>query len=302
MAGTIKTSAFASAPKLVAGALVIAVGVQAAVLVSNLGRAAPPLASVVAVAPPPQSGYDVGAIQQGQLFGSAAPAASGAAPATSAPLVLGGVMASEDEKKGYALIGSSGSATRVYGIGASIPGGMTLHAVYPDRVVLSRGGVLETLALPRQPSTSSVAAPPPPLPASPNVAIASGSPADRISRIATENPGLIGQVLRAQPVLANGQQRGFRVFPAPNQTTAFARIGLRAGDLVTHINGTPLDDPQRGAEILSTLSSATEARVTVVRNGRQEDVTLNLAEAARQAEALNAAPRPDGLQPQTPPP
>lgn len=287
-----------------AGALVIAVGVQAALLVSNLGRSAPPLASAVAIAPPPPAAYDISAIQQGRLFGSAAPSPSGSAPATSAPLVLGGVMASEDGKKGYALIGTSGSATRVYAIGAALPGGLTLHEIYPDRVVLSRNGALETLALPRQPSTSSIVAPPPPTGA--NVAVAGGgataSAVDRISRIATENPGLIGQVMRAQPVLANGQQRGFRVFPAPNQTAAFARIGLRAGDLVTHINGTPLDDPQRGAEILSTLSSASEARVTVVRNGRQEDVALNLAEAARQAEALNAAPRPDGSQPQTPPP
>ncbi|RYZ68102.1 MAG: type II secretion system protein GspC [Proteobacteria bacterium] len=258
----------------------------------------------MAIAPPPPAAYDISAIQQGRLFGSAAPSPSGSAPATSAPLVLGGVMASEDGKKGYALIGTSGSATRVYAIGAALPGGLTLHEIYPDRVVLSRNGALETLALPRQPSTSSIVAPPPPTGA--NVAVAGGgataSAVDRISRIATENPGLIGQVMRAQPVLANGQQRGFRVFPAPNQTAAFARIGLRAGDLVTHINGTPLDDPQRGAEILSTLSSASEARVTVVRNGRQEDVALNLAEAARQAEALNAAPRPDGSQPQTPPP
>lgn len=299
MAGTIKTSALASAPKLVAGALVIAVGVQAALLVSNLGRAAPPLSNPVAVAPPPQAAYNVGVIQQGQLFGSAAPAATGNAPATSAPLVLGGVMASEDEKKGFALIGSSGSATRVYAIGAALPGGLTLHAVYPDRVVLSRAGVLETLALPRQPSSASISTPVP-------TAVASPSAVDRITRIATENPGLIGQIVRAQPVLANGQQRGFRVFPAPNQAPTFARIGLRAGDLVTHINGTPLDDPQRGAEILSTLGSATEARVTVVRNGRQEDVSLNLAEAARQAEALDASPPPppppDALQPQMPPP
>jgi general secretion pathway protein C len=94
--------------------------------------------------------------------------------------------------------------------------------------------------------------------------------------------------MRAQAVLSNGQQRGYRVFPAPNQDAVFARLGLRSGDLVTHINGTPLDDPQRGAEIFSTLSSAAEARVTVVRNGRQSDVNLNLAEMARQAEQMNA--------------
>jgi len=96
-------------------------------------------------------------------------------------------------------------------------------------------------------------------------------------------------------VLTNGQQRGYRVFPAPNQDAVFNKLGLRSGDLVTHINGTPLDDPQRGAEIFSTLASAAEARVTVTRNGRQSDVMLNLTDVARQVEQANAAggPPPD---------
>ena len=56
--------------------------------------------------------------------------------------------------------------------------------------------------------------------------------------------------------------RGFRVYPGANRQ-AFARLGLRAGDLVTAINGTPLDDKDRAQEIFGTLNSSTDARVTV---------------------------------------
>jgi len=67
------------------------------------------------------------------------------------------------------------------------------------------------------------------------------------------------------------------------------RLGLRPGDLVTAINGTPLDDPARGQEIFGTLGSSSEAHVTVMRNGRQQDLTLNMAQVAQQAEALVGA-------------
>ena len=58
--------------------------------------------------------------------------------------------------------------------------------------------------------------------------------------------------MRPQPVFAGGKMRGFRVYPGANRQ-AFARLGLRAGDLVTAINGTPLDDQDRAQEIFGTL-------------------------------------------------
>ena len=47
----------------------------------------------------------------------------------------------------------------------------------------------------------------------------------------------------------------------------FTRLGLMPGDLVTAINGTPLDDPSRGMEILQSMNCAAEVTVTVERNG-----------------------------------
>ena len=91
--------------------------------------------------------------------------------------------------------------------------------------------------------------------------------------------------MRPQPVFAGGKKRGFRVYPG-RQPPGVRAPGPAAGDLVTAINGTPLDDTDRAQEIFGTLGSSTEARVTVTRNGRQQDLVLNIAQIAAEAEQL----------------
>ena len=67
------------------------------------------------------------------------------------------------------------------------------------------------------------------------------------------------------------------------------------------INGTPLDDPARGQEIFRTLGSSSEAHITVMRAGQQQDLTLNIAQVAQEAEGMVGSP---GAAPpdQAPPP
>jgi general secretion pathway protein C len=113
--------------------------------------------------------------------------------------------------------------------------------------------------------------------------------ADRMRKLITEQPSLMADVMRPQPVFANGKQTGYRVYPGRNRQ-AFVRLGLRPGDLVTAINGTPLDDPEHGQQIFSTLGSSPEAHVTVTRNGQQQDLVLNLAQVTQEAESIAAAP------------
>jgi len=158
-------------------------------------------------------------------------------------------------------------------------------------VVLERAGALESLSLPHQ-STLASAAPAPALPAQLPTA-GDIQILDRMKKLIEKDPGVIGDVMRPQPVFAEGKQRGYRVYPGRNRA-AFARLGLRPGDLVTSINGTPLDDPARGNEIFRTLGSSAEARVTVMRSGRQQELTLNMAQVANEAEQLAAPPaQPD---------
>ena len=162
-----------------------------------------------------------------------------------------------------------------------MPGGAKLHSVYSDRVVIERNGQLESLQLPRQLNTGN--APPPSAAAfqGENTSI------ERMRRMISDQPGLLADVMRPQPVMDHGRMNGFRVYPGRDRM-AFMRLGLRPGDQVTAINGTPLDDRDRGEQILHTLGSSTEAHVTVIRNGQQQDLVLNLAQVAQEADSLAA--------------
>jgi general secretion pathway protein C len=178
---------------------------------------------------------------------------------------------------GFAIVGENATAAKVHAVGDNVPGGAKLHSVFSDRVLLDRNGHLEYLTLPH---TSSAVLNSNPVQA----AVPNQNPAfDRVRRLITEDPSALSDIMRNQPVLMQGKLRGFRVYPGRNRQ-AFTRLGLRSGDLVIAINGTPLDDPARGDEIFRTIGSASEARVTVMRNGQQQDLSLNMAQVAQEAE------------------
>jgi general secretion pathway protein C len=268
-------------PRIATWVLALALGVQAALILTDLasgGGKAPAVAHHVLQARP----LDLAAITNAHLFG-AAPVAKqdGAnAPATSMPLVLTGIIAGNDPQNGLAILGPNAQSAKVYAVGDTIAGGPKLHSVYSDRVVIDRDGQLESLALPHQMSATA------PLPSSAAFQSAE-NPVERMRRMISEQPGLIGDVIRPQPVMDHGRLNGFRVYPGRNRA-AFSTLGLRPGDQVTAINGTPLDDRDRSEQILRTLQSASEARVTVIRGGQQQDLLLNIAQVAQEADNVAA--------------
>jgi general secretion pathway protein C len=283
--GDWRSTALARAPQAVTFILALALAAQLALIVvglSSRGRQTAPAPVAVAPALPP---LDIGGLVNAHLFGNAVVQNNSGdgsnAPPSSMPLVLAGVLATDNPKEGMAIIGESAAGAKVVAVGQQVPGGAMLHSVYSDKAVIDRNGALESVLLPRR--TAGTMSPPPP----PPQASSSGADAsiDRMRRLVNDDPGVIGQVMRPQPVFAGGKMRGFRVYPGANRQ-AFARIGLRAGDLVTAINGTPLDDKDRAQEIFSTLNSSTDARVSVTRNGRQQELVLNIAQIASEADQM----------------
>jgi general secretion pathway protein C len=286
-------------PRIATWALALGLGVQGALIVTDLatGGAKPAAVRAAAVRSHP---VDLAAITNAHLFGFA-PAAKqdGAnAPATSMPLVLTGIIAGNDPQNGLAILGPNPQSAKVYAVGDTIAGGPKLHSVYTDRVVIDRDGQLESLALPHQMNPGN--APPP------SAALLQGgeNPAiEHMRRMISEQPGLIGDVMRPQPVMDHGRMNGFRVYPGRDRA-AFTRLGLRPGDQVTAINGTPLDDRDRSEQILKTLSSASEARVTVIRGGQTQDLVLNIAQLAQEADSVASQAQASGVMPSSalPPP
>jgi general secretion pathway protein C len=231
---------------------------------------APPPASVTNA---PRRTVNVQTIVDAHLFGqqqSAAAVDASAAPETTMNLVLAGTWASEDPKRGFAFIGESANAARMYAVGKPVRQGTVLNAVYADRVVLDNNGNLETLKLPRLSNSNLVAQLTPQQRPQPNQFT------ENLRRMAESNPAAFAEIVRPQPVFANGVQRGYRVYPGRNRQQ-FAKLGLQPGDLVLSINGTPLDDPQRGMEIFNTMGASDRVTVTVERNGQPQELTLNTA-------------------------
>jgi general secretion pathway protein C len=275
-------------PNVVAGLLAIAIAVQAALLLTAEPGGPAAVAHTVPAAgarPAHRPEINLQAIVDAHLFGVASLGSSNArdAPQTSLPLVLAGILANTDETRGAAIIGTTAANAKLIDVGATVPGGARLHAVYADRVVLERGGALESLFLPRSSALG------PPVAAS-APAPASQTPMQRLQGVA-ENGSLFSRLARVTPVASQGKLVGYRIFPVggANSLQAFNKLGLVSGDMLTAVNGTTLDDPTKSNAVLQTLSSASSATVTVVRNGTPLEVNLNLETVASTAEtALNA--------------
>lgn len=98
--------------------------------------------------------------------------------------------------------------------------------------------------------------------------------ASRLQRSIATNPTKLTDLIRPQPVFSNGKQLGYRVYPG-RKRQQFLALGLKPGDLLTEINGTPLDDPARGADIFRSLADSTQVSVTVERNGTPQVLVLD---------------------------
>jgi general secretion pathway protein C len=278
------------APGVLAAVLVVALAWQLVQLTWLFLGAATVNPAAVGNAPPATAvvAQDLNGIVNAHLFGIASkdpnPADVSAAPQTQMNLVLTGTMASADPQKGYAIVGDSATSAKTYPTGATLRPGTRLHSVFTDRVIIDNGGKLETLVLPRQFAVTAAQV-------RPAVAATGNGVGDELRRIAETNPGAFTSVVRPQPVFANGVQRGYRVYPGRDRQQ-FSRLGLQPGDLVTSVNGTPLDDPSRGMEIFNSLNSAAQVSVTVERNGQTQQLSLNTAQLSlpKPDQAVEAPP------------
>lgn len=216
---------------------------------------------------------DFRAIAGAHLFGKAGaqPAAETAikAPETNLNLKLRGAIAADDETVAHAIIADGNNQAKVYFLQDSLPGGATLHEVHPDRVILKRGGALETLRLPKKSQN-------------PGTGTQSGranasQPVDSSRSLRAtlgSNPTAFTEIIRPQPFMPNGEMKGYRVYPGRDRR-AFAALGLRPGDLITEINGQTLNNLRTGMEIFRQLGEATQMTVTIERNGSPIALTLD---------------------------
>jgi general secretion pathway protein C len=280
------------APRLLSLALLGLIGLELArvtwLLVPAGPAWTPPAPSTTAVKQTDQGGFRLDNLLGADLFGPYRPQAQPEsaelnpedAPDTKLRLTLRGIVAAETAEDSRALIESNPKDLEPYSIGMAIPGGATLHAIYPDRVLLRRAGRLETLRLEKdEPSDPNAVVALPPTSRGSAANVLDYETAQKLSDIRSEllqDPTKASQYMRMQPARRNGQLVGYRIYPGRNREL-FREVGLRPGDIITSVNGVELNNPSRSLQLLGDLSQANNIDLTVERAGNLQNysVTLN---------------------------
>jgi general secretion pathway protein C len=214
------------------------------------------------------------------LFGQA-PATAGSSnnlPLTALNLVLTGVMASG--QSGFALISVDGATELPYGVGQDVSAGAKVHAVYGDRVVLRRGGTLETLPLKEFESKlapgSIVSGAPAPSTSS-NIVRAQGPNSFAVAREGINRQMQTPEFLSQAQMVPNAGG-GFLVRQI-QAGSLYERLGLRAGDVIRSVNGQPInniDEVMRLYQQLGGLDNVGQLSVEVSRAGKPETLNYQL--------------------------
>ena len=206
-----------------------------------------------------------------------------APPAAPRDLAVAGVVVGATPDRSSAIL-QSGGRTRVVAVGESAFGGR-LVAVARDSVTLDFAGERVELRLP------AAAAALPPAPAAPVRAPLAAPPAgappedpqtparemSRVEvqrRLGEEIPRILAETAVA-PVMEEGRVVGVQITRMP-EGTLLGDAGLRAGDVLTRINGTDIDGMATLIGLWPRLQSATELRATVLRNGQPFSLTVSL--------------------------
>lgn len=244
-----------------------------------------------AVAPPPRPlavdasatsrpGIGASGIAAAHLFGRAdaepvqADSVAIDAPETTLDLTLQGILHNSDPALSRAIIQAGNRATEVLAVGADVPGGATVNAIHPDRVILLRQGRHEALRLPEEQLASAQ-----PVAATSSygqtqtTATESGLVALRQRML--EDPTALQQVLRPQPVQdESGNLEGFRI-QSGGDPDLLAATGLEPNDIVTEIAGISLNSQTAAMEAMQRLGTAERVTLTVQRDGEPRRLLLD---------------------------
>lgn len=166
---------------------------------------------------------------------------------------------------GSAIIGLPDGRQVSVGVGEEIEPGLTLTEVGPDHAVVSRNGSPSRITFGEVP-VGAAALPPPPT--TEQVVTPQAAPA-----AATVDPQALMAEASLRPRMRGLAVTGFTV-NASGQTPALAAAGLQSGDVITAIDGVPLDGLGRLNELRTRLSRAPQAEIRFERNGQPRTTTI----------------------------
>ncbi len=167
--------------------------------------------------------------------------------------------------QGSAIIKTQDGDQKVIQIGDRVASGVTLSAVYADRLEVNRGGVREAIYL-RPQRERQIA------PSQPRQRTASAQPV--VSEGAAAGPAIDLTKFNLTPVRRERRIIGFQIpDPLPLQLLG---SGIEAGDILTHANNEPLTSFERLEEIGEELSGNSQLTIALERRGEALTLTVNL--------------------------
>ncbi|WP_423824122.1 type II secretion system protein GspC [Salinisphaera sp. SPP-AMP-43] len=200
------------------------------------------------------------------------------APETHLNLVLTGIVSDQRGERSRALIKNPQGKQDSYKAGQSIVSGVKLQAIYTNRVILDRNGRYETLTLESVKKARSMTGIKR-MRSEPDQAerTVSGQLADQIGDVRQKilaDPSSAQRYIRLRPARQDGNLVGYRIYPGADKAL-FKKAGLKSGELVTAINGKPLDNPAASLKMLGNLARADSATVTLENEGQSRTVRID---------------------------
>jgi type II secretion system protein C len=102
-------------------------------------------------------------------------------------------------------------------------------------------------------------------------------PKGSVDRYLNNLPDLLDSALatpRYSDAANGGTLDGFELSRI-KESSIVEQVGLRNGDVILELNGEPLDSVAAALRLLAQAQTLTQARLTVLRNGRKMDLVLN---------------------------
>lgn len=198
------------------------------------------------------------------FFRSDQPAA-GTANVTSLSITLFGIRANESSGGGSAIIAGEDGIQNSFAVGEEVAPGVILDSVAFDHVILSRGGVKESLYLDQSVPATTVGAPGAAAPAN-------GQQNTPASADVAINAETIQKSIGFAPRNEGGRVTGLVLQPRDDGT--MMRIaGFQAGDIIVGVNGRPVSS---ASDIAAQLKPGARLSIEIERGGSKLPIALNL--------------------------
>ncbi|MDC0663849.1 type II secretion system protein N [Marinobacter sp. SS21] len=194
------------------------------------------------------------------------------APETRLRLRLEGVLVAERAEDSGAIVAGTDGITEHYRVGDTLPGNAELVEVEPGRILIRRNGLYETLTFEDSQPEELVTETEPVNLASPQAFVD-----DVQARLDAQ--GAAALVAFGLRPVQDGSASGY-VYDGSNPM--LRAVNLKAGDVITAINGQSLGDMEQDRALLESWRSQSQLDIEIERNGARFSVSYALPEEWRQ--------------------